>query len=187
MSRRERNWRFYGKRHLFRRMPGKRRSSRKPAEVSAVGILRKHSLALCREVSVVGLFMVCFPQVDRSDEAIAFFFIPQISADFAASIKGSNRSIRDTYLLTERRTIQIEWNTSGWIYVSSMWYGRVYIRTTIISFNSFCLHFFLQTSQSWRECWVVALLCTRYIFTTIRYNKTASAVSRGAIALKFLR
>ena len=56
----------------------------------------------------MGLFMVCFPQVDRSDEAIAFFFIPQISADFAASIKGSNRSIRDTYLLTERRTIQIE-------------------------------------------------------------------------------
>ena len=137
MSRRERNWRFYGKRHLFRRMPGKRRSSRKPAEVSAVGILRKHSLSL--EVSVVGNFFsfhfFSFPQVDRSDEAIVVFYF----------IVGSNRWIRDTYLLNERRTLQIEWHTSGWIYVSSMWYGRVYIRTTIISFFLFTFFYRLHS------------------------------------------
>ena len=45
------------------------------------------------------------------------------------------------------------------------------------------VYFFLQTSQSWRECWVVALLCTRYIFTTIRYNKTASAVLHNTMGL----
>ena len=56
-------------------------------------------------------------------------------------------------------------------------YERRLYRSILFVYN------FLQTSQSWRECWVVALLCTRYIFTTIRYNKTASAVLHNTMGL----